>query len=181
MNMLQTAYDTLVRRLGTLAPAMLPLVARIVFAGVFLVYFWSSAMTKIGPGLFGILHPTDGAYVQIFPRAAEAAGYDFSKFGLWQWAVTVAGMWAEFLLPLLVVAGLLTRLASFGMIGFILVQSATDVLGQGVPLGRWFDTDPGELADARALWIVLLLVPAFLGSGVLSLDRVLLAARKRVG
>jgi len=181
MNMLLAAYDAIARRLGMMAPALLPLVARIVFAGVFLVYFWSSAMTKLGSGLFGFLSPSDGAYVQIFPRAAEAAGYDFSKFGLWQWAVTVAGMWAEFLLPLLVVAGLFTRLASLGMIGFVLVQSATDVVGQGVPPGRWFDTDPGGLVDARALWIVLLLVPALLGSGALSLDRVLVAARKRFG
>lgn len=173
MTALLSLHAALARRLTEAAPGLLPLLARVVFAGVFLVYFWSSARTKLGPGLLGFLVPSDGAYVQIFPRAAEAAGYDFASFGLYQQAVTVAGMWAEFLLPALVVLGLFTRLASLGMIGFVLVQTATDVLGHGVPLGRWFDTDPLALADARALWVLLLLVPVLLGPGALSLDRFL--------
>lgn len=173
MTPLLSLHAALGRRLTAAAPALLPLLARVVFAGVFLLYFWSSAMTKLGPGPLGFLFPSDGAYAQIFPRAAEAAGYDFSTFGLYRQAVAVAGMWAEFLLPPLIVVGLFTRLACLGMIGFVLVQTATDVLGLDVPFGRWFDTDPAAIADARALWILVLLVPVFLGPGLLSLDRLL--------
>jgi putative oxidoreductase len=40
---------------------------------------------------------------------------------IFHWAVVVAGTLAEFILPLLIVIGLFTRLAAFGMIGFVIV------------------------------------------------------------
>lgn len=174
-------YDRLTDRLSAAAPAVLPSLSRLVFAGVLLFYFWSSALTKLGPGPFGFLSPSDGAYIQIFPKAVEAAGYDFGQLGLLHWAVVVAGMWAEFALPLMIVLGLLTRLAALGMIGFIVVQSLTDVYGHGVggdDLGRWFDAMSASLIlDQRALWGALLLTLVFLGAGPLSLDRLLARAR----
>ena len=176
-----TTYDRLTDRLSAAAPAVLPTLLRLVFAGVLLFYFWSSALTKLGPGPFGFLRPSDGAYIQIFPKAVEAAGYDFAQLGLFHWAVVVAGMWAEFALPLMIVLGLLTRLAALGMIGFIVVQSLTDIYGHGVggdDLGRWFDAMSASLIlDQRALWGALLLTLVFLGAGPLSLDRLLARAR----
>jgi putative oxidoreductase len=176
MNFLLTAYDRLSGGLTSAAAPVLATIARIVFAGVLLIYFWNSARTKLGDGIFGIFQPSDGAYIQIFPKAVEAAGYDFSQLGLFHWAVVTAGMWAEFLLPLLLVLGLFTRLAALGMIGFVIIQSATDVLGHGIAgsdLGRWFDAASDALiVDQRALWLVLLAVPLMLGAGPLSLDRI---------
>ncbi|MEC9105188.1 MAG: hypothetical protein VX878_15360, partial [Pseudomonadota bacterium] len=90
--------------LARLTP-LLPLLARFTFAAVLLPYFWASAVTKMGSGIFGLLSPSVGAYAQIFPRAMEAAGYDPSNLGVFHWAVVVAGMWAEFILPALVVLG----------------------------------------------------------------------------
>ena len=162
--------------LDRLSP-LLPLLARFLFAAVLLIYFWRSALTKIGDGAFGIFQPSAGAYGQIFPRAFEAAGYDPSQMSFFQTLVVLAGTWAEFLLPALVLLGLLTRLASLGMIGFIVVQSLTDLYGHGgiqyaETLGGWFDSNPGGVVlDQRALWVFLLMVPALMGGGVLSLDR----------
>jgi len=166
-------YNALARTLSHAAPHLLPLLARLVFAGVLLGYFWSSAKTKLA----GPFTPSDGAYAQIFPRAFEAAGYDSTQLGPLHWAVAMAGSYAEFALPLLIVIGLLTRLAALGMMGFVLVQSATDILGHGVAgddLGRWFDAASGALIlDQRALWMMLFCVPFALGAGALSVDRFL--------
>ncbi|WP_343081252.1 hypothetical protein [Ostreiculturibacter nitratireducens] len=181
MNTVIAIHDAIARRLMALAPAVLPTLARAVFAAVLLMYFWRSAATKLGDGVFGFISPSSGAYIQIFPKAAEAAGYDVSQLGLFHWAVVTAGMWAEFLLPALIVAGLFTRLACLGMIGFVTVQSLTDIYGHGVTggdLGAWFDGASGALIlDQRAFWIVVLLVPVFLGGGPLSADRFLTAQR----
>ncbi len=156
---------------------LLPLIARLTFAGVLLVYFWNSARTKLGEGLSGFLSPADGAYVQIFPKVVEAAGYDVSQLTGFHWLVVVAGLWAEVLLPLALVLGLFTRLAALGMAGFVVVQSLTDVFGHGVggdDLGRWFDAAPGALIlDQRALWLLLLAILVLRGGGALSLDRLL--------
>lgn len=159
------------------AAEALPLLARLTFAAVLLVYFWNSARTKLGEGFWGFLNPSDGAYIQIFPKAVEAAGYDTSQLSLLHWAVAEAGMLAEFILPALIVAGLLTRLAALGMIGFTIVQSLTDITGHGVAgddLGRWFDAASGALIlDQRALWVFVCLTLVFLGGGKLSLDRLM--------
>ncbi len=174
-------YDRFANGLARLAPAALPTLARLTFAGVLLIYFWNSARTKFGEGFAGLFTPSDGAYYQIFPKAIEAAGYDFSQLTIFHWAVVMAGTWAEVLLPLCIIIGLFTRLAALGMIGFVIVQSLTDVLGHGIggdDLGRWFDVASGALIlDQRALWITLLLTLVMMGAGPLSLDRIL--ARNR--
>ena len=68
------------------------------------------------------------------------------------------------------------------MIGFVIVQSLTDILGHGVggdDLGRWFDATPDALIlDQRALWIMLLLPLVLMGAGPLSLDRLLARNRR---
>lgn len=158
---------------------LLPLLARFVFAAVLLVYFWNSALTKVGDGLMGLFSPSTGAYVQIFPRAFEAVGYDSSQLSLFQHLVVLAGTWSEFILPALILLGLLTRLAALGMIGFVAVQSLTDLYGHGgiahaETLGAWFDRLPdGVILDQRAFWVFALLVLVIKGAGPLSLDRVI--------
>lgn len=177
MNTLVAAHGAAATRLDALAPALIPTLSRLIFAGVLLVYYWNSARTKLGDGIAGLVRPSDGAYVQIFPRAVEAAGYDFSQLGAFHWAVAVAGTWAEFVLPLLIVLGLFTRLAALGMIGFVAVQTRVDIAGHGLgatDIGRWFDRDPSALiADQRALWLFLLVVLVLRGAGPLSADRLL--------
>lgn len=178
MNALISLHNSIFSRVERL-DWLLPTLARLLFAALLLIYFWKSAFTKLGDGVLGLFSPSFGAYAQIFPKAMEAAGYDTSQFGLFHWAVVMAGTWAEFLLPALIVAGLLTRLAALGMIGFVLVQTLTDLYGHGViaeakSLGAWFDGDPGSLIlDQRALWIFLLLTLVIKGAGPLSLDRLL--------
>ena len=107
--------------------ALLPLLARFTFGAVLALYFWASALTKLGDGIFGFLFPSAGAYVQIFPHAMENVGYDPSALSLWHLAVVTAGTRAEFILPLTILIGLFTRLSALGMIGFIVVQSLTDL------------------------------------------------------
>lgn len=175
--MINLAYSV-AGRLDRLAPEVLPLMARGLFAAVLFGYFWASALTKVEPG-FGL---SLGAYAQIFPRAMEAVGYDVSQLGLWHWLVVMAGTVAEFVLPVLIVLGLMTRLAALGMIGFIGVQSLTDVIGHRAgpeTIGRWFDrVADSALLDQRALWVMLLVVIVMQGAGALSVDRWLARLRR---
>ena len=158
--------------------AILPLLARLIFAGVLLRYFWASGATKLD----GIFTPSLGAYAQIFPRQMEAAGYDVSQLGVFHWGVVMAGTYGEFILPALIVLGLLTRLAALGMSGFIVIQSLTDVIGHGADaatLGAWFDRASDALIlDQRAFWIFLMITLMGLGAGALSVDRLI---RSRLG
>ncbi|MBT0956070.1 DoxX family protein [Alphaproteobacteria bacterium KMM 3653] len=151
--------------------------ARLVFAGVLLMYFWNSAATKLGDGILGLFKPSSSAYIQIFPKAFEAAGYDPSQLGFFHWLVAVAGTWAEFILPFLILIGLLTRLAALGMIGFVFVQSIVDITGHGLDeksIGAWFDGPSDALImDQRAFWVLLLLILVVRGAGPLSIDGVL--------
>lgn len=177
MNTLIRLHD---RAFSPLARAdwLLPTLARLVFAGVLLVYFWASGVTKLGPGLPGLFDPSMGAYAQIFPRAMAAVSYDISQFGLWHKLVVLAGTWSEFILPLMILVGLMTRLAALGMIGFIVVQTLTDLIGHGgaahpETLGAWFDRFPDSpIMDQRALWVLVLLVLVIKGAGPFALDRV---------
>jgi putative oxidoreductase len=101
-------------------------------------------------------------------------GYDPSGLSVWNWLVALAGGYAEFLLPALIVLGLLTRLAALGMAGFVLVQSLTDIFGHGAAAGAWFDRASDALIlDQRALWLLLLAVLLCKGAGPLSADRYL--------
>ena len=175
MNDITMPYDRFFNRIER-AHWLLPTLARFLFAAVLLVYYLNSGLTKLGPGISGLWTPSVGAYAQIFPRAIEAAGYDVDALGLFHRAVVVAGTFAEFALPLMICVGLLTRFAALGMIGFILVQSLTDIIGHGVEISGtgWFDRFPdGVILDQRALWIFLLVVLVVKGAGPLSIDRFL--------
>lgn len=176
-----TAFARLDARLSRLcegqADWLLPTLARLAFAGVLMVYFWSSALTKLD----GPLTLSVAAYAQIFPRAFEVAGFDPDRLGLWHRIVALAGSWAEVILPAMIVLGLMTRLAALGMAGFVLVQSLTDILGHGAGAGRWFDrASDAAILDQRAMWLVLLAVLVCKGAGPLSADRILGVAPARL-
>jgi putative oxidoreductase len=177
MKTLISAHTALFAWVEGMAPAVIPTLARLVFAGVLFLYYWKSATAKLGEGIGGLFRPDFGAYGSITPRAFEAAGYDVSQVGLWDHAVVLAGTWAEIVLPVLIVLGLLTRLAALGMIGVVIVQSYVDIVGHGVSgadIGSWFDRASNALIlDQRAFWVFLLLVLVFRGAGPLSVDRLL--------
>ncbi|MEM9394121.1 MAG: DoxX family protein [Pseudomonadota bacterium] len=172
-----TLYTRLTELLERLGDWLMPSLARIVFAGVLFVYYWNSATTKLGDGIFGLFNPSFGAYAQIFPKAVEAAGYDPSNLGLHHWAIVVAGTAAEFVLPVLIVVGLATRAAALGMIGFVLVQSWVDIYGHGLgasDIGVWFDRNPsGLIVDQRAFWVFTLGYLVLRGAGPISVDAIL--------
>jgi putative oxidoreductase len=172
-----TVYAKITDLLESLSPWLTPTLARALFAAVLLVYYWNSARTKLGDGVLGFLFPSDGAYIQIFPKAVEAAGYDTSQLGVFHWAVALAGTWAEFILPALIVLGLFTRLAALGMIGFVVVQSWVDITGHGLAaadIGAWFDRDASALIlDQRAFWVFVLGYLVLRGAGPISVDTLL--------
>ncbi len=177
MTRLIALHDMIFAAIQRAGDWITPTLARLIFAAVLFLYYWNSAVTKVGDGILGIFRPSDGAYIQIFPRAVEAAGYDFSQLGLFHWLVVLAGTWAEFILPVLIVLGLFTRLAALGMIGFIVVQSVVDITGHGLgaaDIGAWFDRLPSALIlDQRAFWVFILIVLVVRGAGPLAVDRVL--------
>ena len=168
-------YTSITDRLSR-ADWLLSSLARLIFAATLLLYFWVSGLTKLGDGIGGLFSPSVGAYAQIFPKAMEAVTYDVTQLTTFHWAVVVAGTWAEFILPALIVIGLFTRLSALGMIGFVIVQSLTDLFGHGglehkETLGAWFDRFPDSvILDQRAFWVFLLLVLVIKGAGPLSLD-----------
>lgn len=171
----------LVHVLNRAGDVALPSLARLIFAGVLLGYFWASALTKLDAPLT----PSVGAYAQIFPRAMEAAGFDIAQMTLFHQLVAVMGAWAELVLPALILLGLATRLAALGMVGFVVVQSLTDVIGHmagPMTIGVWFDrTSDALILDQRALWMLLFATLILKGAGPLSVDRLVavrLARRK---
>ena len=156
----------------------LSLLARFVFAAVLLVYYLNSAATKVGEGIGGFFAIGDNAYFQILPSVVEAYGYDASQVPFFPWDIIVfAGTYTEFILPVLIVLGLFTRLAALGMIGFVVVQSYVDIAFHGVDaktIGAWFDRfADAAILDQRAFWVFLLIYLVVKGAGAVSLDRVL--------
>lgn len=183
MSALISIYDTLVRLADQATRGwFFGLFARFAFASVLYFYFLNSAKTKVGDGLLGFFSVSDNAYYQIALPAVEAAGGDVSQVAFFPWTlVVVAGTYAEFVLPLLIIVGLFTRIASLGMIVFIAVQSYVDIAVHQVgakTIGAMFDRfSDGLIADQRLLWIFPLVYLAVRGAGALSLDRLLTARR----
>jgi putative oxidoreductase len=172
-------HDRVFARLETMLAGWLPgLAARLVFASVLFLYFWNSAFTKVGDGLGGFFQVADNAYYQIALPAVEAAGGDVSQVGFLPWGLIVtAGTYAEFVLPVLVILGLFTRLAAAGMFVFIAVQSYVDITVHRVgaeTTGAVFDRFPdGLIADQRLLWAFPLAYLVIRGAGAVSMDALL--------
>ena len=97
--------------------------------------------------------------------------------------IVYAGTYAEFILPVLIVIGLLARLAALGMAGFIAVQSYVDITAHAVgaeTIGSFFDRIPdAAIVDQRFLWMFLLIYLAVYGAGKISIDHLLFGRRRR--
>lgn len=168
--------DTLLARLEPAATPVLTTLARFIFAAVLFMYFWNSGLTKLPDGISSLFNPSFNAFAQMFPRGAEAASYDITQATGFQKLVILLGTWAEFILPILVVIGLYTRAAALGMIGFVVVQSLTDIVGHKADPGAWFDkASDAIILDQRAFWVFLLLYLVLRGGGPFSVDRFVLA------
>ena len=149
----------------------LGLFSRLTFLAVLFPYYLNSAFTKPGEGLFGIFAPQAGAFAQILPPIAEAYTYDTSAIPFFPWhLIVIAGTATEFILPVLLVFGILTRLSALGMLGFIVVQTVVDVVFHNVALGGWFDRVPDQLIDTRLLWVFPLVYLIAQGAGKVSVD-----------
>jgi putative oxidoreductase len=61
-----TVFGLLERAAGTW---LMPSLARLVFAGTLLMYFWASGATKLGNGVLGVLFLDIGAYARWRRRA----------------------------------------------------------------------------------------------------------------
>ena len=183
MSALLSIYDALVNAVERLTRGwFFGLFARFTFASVLYFYFLNSAKTKVGDGILGFFSVSPNAYYQIALPAVEAAGGDVSQVAFFPWTLmVVAGTYAEFILPLLIIVGLFTRIASVGMIIFIAVQSYVDIAVHQVgaeTIGAMFDRfSDGLIADQRLLWIFPLVYLAVRGAGALSIDRLLTARR----
>ncbi|KMW56280.1 hypothetical protein AIOL_001232 [Candidatus Rhodobacter oscarellae] len=178
MNALINLHNGIFSRIERLSPVALPTLARLAFVATLFGYYWQSAGTKVwdrrgNEGIFDFFTLESGVYAQMFPKAFEAVTYDPSQLGFIYKLVAFAGTYAEWLLPLLILIGLFTRLAALGMIGFIAVQTWVDTTGHGAELGALFD-GRYALIDERVLWVFLMAYLVFRGAGPLSLDRLFL-------
>ena len=166
MHAVLSRYTSALNALDKASEFMVPTLARLTFVAVLLFYYWNSATLKIDGSIFS---PSSGAFGQIFPKAAEAVLWDVTQMNILQRLVIFFGTVAEFVLPALILIGLLTRLAALAMIGFIWVQTIVDIAGHGVKLGSLFDNTL-TLVDQRVMWTFLMLVIVFKGAGALSID-----------
>mgnify|MGYP003626696684 CR=1 FL=1 len=179
IHLLKTQHDAVFEKLTSLFAGWgVGLAARLAFASVLLVYFLNSAATKTGSGFPGTFIPEIGAYAQMLPSVAEAAGYDIDAIAFFPYKMIVlAGTLGEVLLPIAIVIGLFTRLASLGMIGFIAVMTFVDITGHGAEpatIGAPFDRiQDAAIWDQRLLWLFLLFVLVVQGAGKVSLDALL--------
>ena len=156
----------------------LGLAARLVFSSVLLGYFINSGLTKIGSGFPGIFVASDGAYAQIVPQVAENVGYDISQIAFFPYGLIVhLGTYAEFVLPVLILVGLFTRLSALAMIGFLFVMTYVDIVFHGLgakAIGMPFDRIQDSVVwDQRLLWIFPLVYLVIGGAGGVSLDGLL--------
>ena len=122
MDRLISLHNSVFASIGRLGDGLLPLLTRPIFAATLLGYYWNSADTKVWDrkgeeGIFDFFTLESGVYAQMFPKQFEAVGYHETKPGFIYDLIAYAGTYAEFLLPLLIVIGLFTRLAALGMIG----------------------------------------------------------------
>lgn len=180
IHTLERIHDNVFRTIESAAgPWLLPLLARLVFSSVLLVFFINSGLTKVGSGFPDFLIPTAGAYAQILPSITEAVSYDTDQIALFPWKLIVlGGTYAEFALPIMLLLGVFTRLTSVGFIGFIIVMSFVDIQFHGLEpesIGAMFDRIHDSIIfDQRLLWMFPLIYLAIKGGGPISIDGLVL-------
>lgn len=154
------------------SPEFLGLATRLMFSAGLLGFFLGSAYLKVidptvGPTSLGDWFTLrDAVFIQMAPTAYAEAGYDASALGWPYWAMAYAGTFAEFLLPVLILIGLFTRLAALGMIGFIAVMTLVDVTAHGVDARN-------IVIVSRLVWVGALFFLVVRGGGWLSVDSLL--------
>lgn len=177
---LERIHDGVFEKIEAAAgPWFMPLMARLVFSSVLLMFFINSGLTKVGSGFPDFLIPTASAYAQIIPSIVEAVSYDTDQIALFPWKLIVlAGTYAEFLLPVMLLLGAFTRLTSVGLIGFIIVMSFVDIQFHGLEadsIGMMFDRIHNSVIwDQRLLWVFPLIYLALKGGGPISVDALVL-------
>lgn len=179
INAIRTLHDAFFGAIAKLAGEwFLSLAARFTFLAVLFLYFLNSATTKVGEGVAGFFQPQFGAYIQIFGEKIMT-NYDMeiANVPFYMDLIVYMGTYSEFILPVLIVLGLFTRVAAVGMIVFIIVQSYADIYFHGVgaeTIGAWFTRESGSaIMDQRTLWVLLLLILVVKGGGAVSLDALL--------
>ncbi len=169
LHTLHAAYTGFFSTLtGLFAGSLLPLLARLTLAGV----FWRSFLTKVETfGLFKYTEyindfPIERAYVKLPVLPVElkpAVLHQFSNDFALPLIPPPAAAWmatlGEFILPLLLLAGILTRFAAFGLIIMTLVIQIFVL-----PEAWW---------GSHALWLVMGGYIVVNGPGRLSLDHTL--------
>lgn len=154
----------------------LGLTARVVFCSVLFWYFINSAFTKVSIGFPGYFIPRDGAYIQILgEKIFEHYGFNAAEIPIFPYKIIVfLGTYTEFILPVLILLGLFTRLSSVAFLFFIAVLTYVDITQHGVDaktIGGFFDRiHNSEISDQRLLWSFPLLYLMLRGPGVFSLD-----------
>ena len=172
----KSLYMGVFRGIEHLTSSWLPgLAARLIFSSVLMFYFLHAASLKVGSGFPGILIPKSGAYAQMLPPIAEQYGYNADKIPFFPYGLIVyAGTYAEFILPLLILVGLFTRLSSLAFLVFIAVLTFVDINFHNVDaktIGHVFDrVSTSVISDQRLLWCFPLLYLLIKGPGVISLD-----------
>jgi putative oxidoreductase len=149
MRSILSAYDRVVQWLaGPWVESGALLLTRLALAGV----FWRSGRTKV----------VEGSWLTI----DDTQYFLFEEFGLpvSPELVVPATVFAEFLLPILVALGLLTRLSALGLLVMTLVIQLL------IFPEAWWPT--------HSLWAAMALVLVSRGGGMVSLDAVLLRLRK---
>lgn len=151
MTVILRAYDRLVGQVSSRAMESLTLVfVRVVFAGI----FWRSARTKVDEGSW--LSVSDTTY---FLFAEEYSGVPLPS----DLAAVLATV-SEHLFPILLVLGLFTRFSALALLVM------TMVIQIFVYPEAWW--------TVHALWAALALILIVRGGGMLSLDALLLKARR---
>ncbi|MGJ3260622.1 MAG: DoxX family protein [Rhodospirillales bacterium] len=181
IQQLMVLHQNVFERIEAATGSWLPgLTARCIFGSVLMLFFVNSAMTKFAGGPFSL---SLGAYAQVLPPIAEAAGYDPSKIAFFPWAIIVfLGAYAEIILPISILIGLFTRLSSLAMIGFIFVMTMVDINFHGVgttTIGAMFDrVHDSAILDQRLLWLFPLVYLTIKGPGPVSVDYLLAKLRE---
>jgi putative oxidoreductase len=172
LSQLYALYEGVVGKIQV--NSSISIIARIIFSLVLLNYYLGSFSTKLefGPGLD--LSLTSGAFAQILPSIADKFQYDVDAIPIFPWHIIVAsGAIAELTLPLMIVAGFMTRLSALAMLFFVAIQTFVDIYFHGAEPGQLFNGLSGELLDQRLLWEFLMGTLALVGGGKVSLDHLL--------
>lgn len=145
-----TRYDAATRWLsGKLPESLLLLFVRVVLGGI----FWRSGQTKV----------VEGTWFQVSDGTLELFRTEYSGVPLPPEFAAVLANAAEHVLPVLLLAGLFSRLSALGLLGMTLTIQ--------------FFVYPEEWWAQHSLWAALALVLILRGGGMFSLDALL--ARRR--